>query len=160
MCEREEKRTFELVKLSYTYCCSQKRVERATQRTSCLKSEHFIHKWRGMQVERTQIDSLRTHSVIIRPSWGSKAKKLIKTFSKIKLIWKKIKIKSFKVANEVETKLPVVDQLDKSAVKKSNMKMTPVASPPPAIPSWAPMLFPPWNLPAAFYPAALRSLPK
>jgi hypothetical protein len=60
------------------------------------------------------------------------------------------------VANEVETKLPVVDQLDKSSV---NNKM-PAASPPPAIPSWAPMLFPPWNLPAAFYPAALRSLPK
>lgn len=62
------------------------------------------------------------------------------------------------MANEVETKLPVVDQLDKSSVNNSN-KM-PAASPPPAIPSWAPMLFPPWNLPAAFYPAALRSLPK
>lgn len=34
------------------------------------------------------------------------------------------------------------------------------ASPPPALASWAPILFPPWNLPAAFYPAALRSLPK
>lgn len=46
----------------------------------------------------------------------------------------------------------------------NHMKMTPAASPPAAaIPSWAPILFPPWNaglLPAAFYPAALRSLPK
>lgn len=62
------------------------------------------------------------------------------------------------MANEVETKLPVVDQLDKSSV--NNLNKMPAASPPPAIPSWAPMLFPPWNLPAAFYPAALRSLPK
>lgn len=39
-------------------------------------------------------------------------------------------------------------------------KMPPSASP---VMSWAPILFPPWNsalLPAAFYPAALRSLPK
>ncbi|CRL07737.1 CLUMA_CG020691, isoform A [Clunio marinus] len=42
----------------------------------------------------------------------------------------------------------------------NNNKM-PAASSPPALPSWAPILFPPWNstiLPA-FYPAALRSLP-
>lgn len=58
------------------------------------------------------------------------------------------------MANEVESKLPVVDQLDKNLVNK----MT--ASPQPALASWAPILFPPWNLPAAFYPAALRSLPK
>lgn len=64
--------------------------------------------------------------------------------------------KSLKVANEVESKLPVVDQLDKNLVNK----MTATASPPPALASWAPILFPPWNLPAAFYPAALRSLPK
>lgn len=63
--------------------------------------------------------------------------------------------KEVKVANEVESKLPVVDQLDKHLVNK----MT-AASPPPALASWAPILFPPWNLPAAFYPAALRSLPK
>ena len=40
-------------------------------------------------------------------------------------------------------------------------KMPPAASP-PVLSSWAPILFPPWNpglLPAAFYPAALRSLP-
>ena len=45
----------------------------------------------------------------------------------------------------------------------NNTKMPPAASP-PALSSWAPILFPPWNptglLPAAFYPAALRSLPK
>ncbi|XP_070494036.1 homeobox protein vnd-like [Chironomus tepperi] len=39
----------------------------------------------------------------------------------------------------------------------------PPASSPPALSTWAPILFPPWNptglLPAAFYPAALRSLP-
>lgn len=52
--------------------------------------------------------------------------------------------------------MPVVDQLDKSSLNK----MTPTASPPPALANWAPILFPPWNLPAAFYPAALRSLPK
>lgn len=47
--------------------------------------------------------------------------------------------------------------------EKEMTKMTSSASSPPVIPSWAPMLFPPWNsglLPAAFYPAALRSLPK
>lgn len=60
------------------------------------------------------------------------------------------------MANEVESKVPVVDQLDKSSLNK----MTPTASPPPALANWAPILFPPWNLPAAFYPAALRSLPK
>jgi hypothetical protein len=67
--------------------------------------------------------------------------------------------KKIKVANEVETKLPVVDQLVKNCV--NNNKMTPAASPPPpGLSNWAPILFPPWNLPAAFYPAALRSLPK
>jgi hypothetical protein len=43
-----------------------------------------------------------------------------------------------------------------------SIKMPPASSP-PALSSWAPILFPPWNsglLPAAFYPAALRSLPK
>lgn len=68
------------------------------------------------------------------------------------------------MANEVESKIPVVDQLEKSLVNnniESRSKMTPTASPPPpALANWAPILFPPWNLPAAFYPAALRSLPK
>ena len=45
----------------------------------------------------------------------------------------------------------------------TSTKMPPATSP-PALSSWAPILFPPWNptglLPAAFYPAALRSLPK
>lgn len=68
------------------------------------------------------------------------------------------KIKKIKVANEVESKLPVVDQLNKNLVNIN--KMTPTVSPPPALANWAPILFPPWNLPAAFYPAALRSLPK
>lgn len=62
------------------------------------------------------------------------------------------------MANEVEQKLPVVDQLDKNSVNNSNSNKMPAASPPPAIPSWAPILFPPWNLPAAFYPAALSTL--
>lgn len=45
----------------------------------------------------------------------------------------------------------------------TSTKMPPMSSP-PALSTWAPILFPPWNptglLPAAFYPAALRSLPK
>lgn len=100
-----------------------------------------------------------------------------------------IELKSFKVANEVEKtsssptltnkaldhldekKIPL--QKDQNCVKliinnnnNNNNTITkmPPASSPPALSTWAPILFPPWNptglLPAAFYPAALRSLPK
>lgn len=86
------------------------------------------------------------------------------------------------MANEVEksSSSPALtskslDQLDdkKSSVNlnnningssNNNSSKMPPASSPPALSSWAPILFPPWNptglLPAAFYPAALRSLPK
>ena len=99
-------------------------------------------------------------------------------------------IKSFKVANEVEktsSSLTVtnkaLDHLDEKKVplqkdqncvnsnnsnnnnnnNNINTKMPPASSP-PALSSWTSNLFLPWNsntfLPAAFYPAAFRALPK
>lgn len=48
-----------------------------------------------------------------------------------------------------------------SSISRNNSSKMPPAASPPVMP-WAPILFPPWNpglLNAAFYPAALRSLP-
>lgn len=77
--------------------------------------------------------------------------------------------KAAKVAAEVEksrkpaSPITRIHAIHASEVSENNnsLKMPPAASP-PALSSWAPILFPPWNsglLPAAFYPAALRSLP-
>ena len=135
-----------VVRCCESYTLSKKEYLWATQRASCLKSGHLTH-----NTSEGDFSCIRglSHSVIIRPSKGSKV-----LAASLLNFCEKRKKEEFKVANEVESKVPVVDQLDKNLVNK----MT--ASPQPALASWAPILFPPWNLPAAFYPAALRSLPK
>lgn len=78
-----------------------------------------------------------------------------------------VQIKKVKVAKCVEKSQPSPitrsseSEDNLSPIIRNNSKMPPAASP-PVLSSWAPILFPPWNpglLPAAFYPAALRSLP-
>lgn len=87
-----------------------------------------------------------------------------------KFFGKKVKWKIIKVANEVDKKRNSPSPITRLSADNSSpthhnnnncTKMPPAASP-PVLSSWAPILFPPWNsglLPAAFYPAALRSLP-
>ena len=83
-----------------------------------------------------------------------------------------MKLKTFKVANDKENSPSPITRITETSVdnlspkhcinNNNNEKMPPASSPPAALSSWAPILFPPWNsglLPAAFYPAALRSLP-
>jgi hypothetical protein len=76
--------------------------------------------------------------------------------------------KLFKVANDVEqsrskhASSPITRICEPEVSENNNSIKMPPASSPPVLSSWAPILFPPWNsglLPAAFYPAALRSLP-
>jgi hypothetical protein len=60
------------------------------------------------------------------------------------------------------TRISEEENFNNNNNNNESIKMPPASSP-PALSSWAPILFPPWNsglLPAAFYPAALRSLPK
>lgn len=98
------------------------------------------------------------------PSWNLFGSKVI-------LWWfRSAEEKLFKVANcKVRTDRspsPITRISDASIespkqCNNNSLKMPPASSPPP-LSSWAPILFPPWNsglLPAAFYPAALRSLP-
>jgi hypothetical protein len=101
---------------------------------------------------------------------AQKVKKVGRYEQKIDILWRKSEVKIVKVANEVDRKRnspsPITrhsaDNLSPTHHNNNNCTKMPPASSPPVLSSWAPILFPPWNsglLPAAFYPAALRSLP-